>query len=672
MYILYLIKAPSSPLALNSVTKSSISKLFNRKGRAEGSSRESIPIIPEPVRKIHYEARSAFTSEKAEQDDSDDDKINDKRHKKSMSMTLADIFNAGPDEKKSTNLIRSASAKKATSMSFSTLPTAPPVPNAMDKKIPRKSPKTERNFEVNKAPKRSETDVTKNVKRPETEIAKLLKRLETTTSPESSKFKADHISPPLPQSTTVRSNPTTERSNSICDLKNDISFGVESFIPSVSFLPPLLPPMMIMTPVGTLTGQGTLGTVLTDSILASFDLESSISIPNYTMEKHDSQNARSSSASKIALESKVSYISSRFSNPNENNQTNNALIFDVNHVQSVDVPAISYLKYDIQPSMHHVSIPSISDQKTKDSFISKKTDPNVAATIELLQAASFLKDNDTSRVSKSSAMDRSNLATFSKPGHTKQISQQSKQTNHISYPKQTERKSQGIQTLICDMESFGVQGDIEIKFPESVPLYVNPGLNASYLEIVVQIISDFIIAQSLNELISANISPAIIVNNDGSHQLSNSLERTRSGKGRANLSNYEVGRKAAAEDLANKFLMDPVNSISDMGSQYNGCDYTTSDMELNDPAQNEIEIDPTQTEETIPQSSSLESEEPLFIEMLINENSRLNQEITELRLQVAQEKAKSEQFKILKESAEGRFEQLARLAHRRLGNNNEG
>jgi hypothetical protein len=55
-----------------------------------------------------------------------------------------------------------------------------------------------------------------------------------------------------------------------------------------------------------------------------------------------------------------------------------------------------------------------------------------------------------------------------------------------------------------------------------------------------------------------------------------------------------------------------------------------------------------------------------FTELLISENSRLNQEITALRLQVAQEQAKCEQFRILKEAAEARFEQLARLAHRKL------
>ncbi|KAI8910169.1 hypothetical protein EDD86DRAFT_265643 [Gorgonomyces haynaldii] len=52
--------------------------------------------------------------------------------------------------------------------------------------------------------------------------------------------------------------------------------------------------------------------------------------------------------------------------------------------------------------------------------------------------------------------------------------------------------------------------------------------------------------------------------------------------------------------------------------------------------------------------------------MLMSENTRLHQEVTALKLQLANEQAKAEQMKILKEAAEARFEQLARVAHRKL------
>jgi hypothetical protein len=52
--------------------------------------------------------------------------------------------------------------------------------------------------------------------------------------------------------------------------------------------------------------------------------------------------------------------------------------------------------------------------------------------------------------------------------------------------------------------------------------------------------------------------------------------------------------------------------------------------------------------------------------VLLGENTRLHQEVTTLKLAIATEKSKCEQMKILKDAAEARFEQLARVAHKKL------
>lgn len=51
---------------------------------------------------------------------------------------------------------------------------------------------------------------------------------------------------------------------------------------------------------------------------------------------------------------------------------------------------------------------------------------------------------------------------------------------------------------------------------------------------------------------------------------------------------------------------------------------------------------------------------------LIAENTRLHQEVTALKLALTTERSKAEQMKILKDAAEARFEQLARMAHKKL------
>ncbi|KAL2918544.1 hypothetical protein HK105_201945 [Polyrhizophydium stewartii] len=52
--------------------------------------------------------------------------------------------------------------------------------------------------------------------------------------------------------------------------------------------------------------------------------------------------------------------------------------------------------------------------------------------------------------------------------------------------------------------------------------------------------------------------------------------------------------------------------------------------------------------------------------ILVDENTRLQQEVAALRMALSTERSKSEHMKILKEAAEARFEQLARVAHRKL------
>jgi hypothetical protein len=55
-----------------------------------------------------------------------------------------------------------------------------------------------------------------------------------------------------------------------------------------------------------------------------------------------------------------------------------------------------------------------------------------------------------------------------------------------------------------------------------------------------------------------------------------------------------------------------------------------------------------------------------FVHLLQEENMRLVQELETLKLMVTQAKSQAQQMKILKEAAEARFEQLARVAHRKL------
>jgi hypothetical protein len=55
-----------------------------------------------------------------------------------------------------------------------------------------------------------------------------------------------------------------------------------------------------------------------------------------------------------------------------------------------------------------------------------------------------------------------------------------------------------------------------------------------------------------------------------------------------------------------------------------------------------------------------------FVQLLQEENMRLVQELETLKLMVTQAKSQAQQMKILKEAAEARFEQLARVAHRKL------
>jgi hypothetical protein len=62
----------------------------------------------------------------------------------------------------------------------------------------------------------------------------------------------------------------------------------------------------------------------------------------------------------------------------------------------------------------------------------------------------------------------------------------------------------------------------------------------------------------------------------------------------------------------------------------------------------------------------VDDESAARIELLESENVRLLQELSALSLMVQTARSQTQQMKILKEAAESRFEQLARVAHRKL------